>query len=66
MSKENHERWRVELPLNERRKKEDNLNQPSTILPPLPSLSKCIVIVFLGACGVYKWEFSDSEFSEWF
>lgn len=66
MSKENHEWWRVELPLNERRKKEDNLNQQSTILPPLPSLRKCIVIVFLGTCFVYKWGFSDSEFSDSF
>lgn len=36
-------------------KKEDNLNQQSTILSPLPSLRKCIVIVFLGAWCVYKW-----------
>lgn len=66
MSKENHERWRVELPLNERRKKKGNLNQQSTILSPLPSLRKCIVIVLLGACCVYKWGLSDSKFSERF
>lgn len=39
-------------------KKEDNLNQQSKMLQPLPSFRKCIVIVFFGACCVCKWGFS--------